>query len=248
LIDTHAHLDSCADAAPAVLERARSAGVERVVTVGTSVESCRAALDLAGQEPGVYAALGIHPHEAGSADAQQLDELRDLLAHERAVAVGETGLDHYRDYAPRPAQVRLFEEHLGLAERLGLPVVIHSRSAAGETATILSGFAGEVILHCFSEPELLDVALERRYYVSFAGNVTYPKATELREAARRLPADRILVETDSPFLAPQRRRGQPNEPAFLVETMQALATARGVPVEELAAAVGDNADRVFAIA
>ena len=152
----------------------------------------------------MYAALGIHPHDADSADAQRLDELRELLAHDRAVAVGETGLDHYRDYAPRPAQERLFEGHLALAEELGLPVVIHSRAAARETADALSGFGGDVILHCFSEPELLDVALERGYYVSFAGNVTYPKATELREAAQRVPADRILAETDSPFLAPQQ--------------------------------------------
>jgi len=248
LIDTHAHLDACADPTPAVLERARAAGVTRVVTVGTSIESCRAALDLARQEPGVYAALGIHPHDAGSADAQRLGELRELLAHDRAVAVGETGLDHYRDYAPRPAQERLFTRHLALAEELGLPVVIHSRAAARDTADALSGFSGGVILHCFSEPELLEVALERGYYVSFAGNVTYPKATELRDAAQQVPADRLLAETDSPFLAPQKWRGRPNEPAFVVDTMKVLAEARGVPLEELGAAVDANADRVFAIA
>ena len=247
MIDTHAHLDACADPATVVLERARSAGVERVVTVGTNVESCRATLALAGQEPGVYAALGIHPHDAGSAGARRLEELRDLLQHDRAVAVGETGLDHYRDYAPHLAQERLFEGQLGLAEELGLPVVIHSRAAAGETAAMLSGFGGDVILHCFSEPELLGVALERRYYVSFAGNVTYPKAAQLREAARRLPADRILAETDSPFLAPQGRRGRPNEPAFLVDTMEVLAAARSVPLHELAASVDENANRLFAI-
>ena len=248
MIDTHAHLDACADPTPAVLERARAAGVTRVVTVGTSIESCRAALDLAGQEPGVYAALGIHPHDAGSADAQRLGELRELLAHDRAVAVGETGLDHYRDYAPRPAQERLFAGHLALAEELGLPVIIHSRAAARNTADALSGFSGDVILHCFSEPELLEVALGRGYYVSFAGNVTYPKATELRHAAQQVPADRLLAETDSPFLAPQKRRGRPNEPAFVVDTMEVLAEARGVPLEELGAAVDANADRVFAIA
>ena len=248
MIDTHAHLDACVDAVPAVLERARSVGVTRVVTVGTSVDSCKAALELAGREPGVYAALGIHPHDAGSADAERLDELRELLAHERAVAVGETGLDHYRDYAPHPAQRRLFEEQLGIAEDLGLPVVIHSRAAARETADVLVGFGGDVILHCFSEPELLDVALERRYYVSFAGNVTYPKAAELREAAQRVPGDRLLAETDSPFLAPQKWRGQPNEPAFVVDTLEALAKARSVSVEEVAAAVDENANRVFAIA
>ena len=248
MIDTHAHLDACVDAVPAVLERARSAGVTRVVTVGTSVESCEAALELAEREPGVYAAIGIHPHDAGSADADRLDELRELLAHERAVAVGETGLDYYRDYAPRPAQRRLFEEHLGLAEELGLPVVIHSRAAARETVEVLSSFGGGVILHCFSEPELLDVALDRRYYVSFAGNVTYPKATELREAAQRVPGDRLLAETDSPYLAPQRWRGRPNEPAFVVDTLEELAKARSISIEELAAAVDENANRAFAIA
>jgi len=224
------------------------AGVDRVVTVGTSVETCKAAVRLAEQDPGVYAALGIHPHDADSADAQRLGELRELFAHDRAVAVGETGLDHYRDYAPRPAQQRLFEEHLGLADDLGLPVIIHSRAAARETADLLCGFSGDVILHCFSELDLLDVALDRRYYVSFAGNVTYPKAPGLREAARRLPVDRILAETDSPFLAPQRWRGRPNEPAFLVDTMDTLAAARSVTVEELAAAIDENANRVFAIA
>jgi TatD DNase family protein len=248
LIDTHAHLDACADPARTVLERARAAGVTRVVTVGTSIESCRAALELAGEEPGVYAALGIHPHDAGSPDAVRLDELRELLAHDRAVAVGETGLDYYRDYAPRNAQERLFDAHLALAADLGLPVVIHSRAAARETADVLDGFSGDVILHCFSEPELLDVALERGYYVSFAGNLTYPKATELRDAAQAVPADRLLAETDSPFLAPQRWRGRPSEPAFVVDTMEALAEARSVPLEELAAAVDENANRVFAIA
>jgi TatD DNase family protein len=247
LIDTHAQLDACADPAPVVLARARAAGVTRVVTVGTSVQSCMAALDLAGCEPGVYAVLGIHPHDADSPDAQRLDELRELLSHDRAVAVGETGLDHYRDYASRRAQERLFEEHLGLADELRLPVVIHSRAAARETADALSGFARDVILHCFSEPELLDVALDRGYYLSFAGNVTYPKARELREAARRLTADRILAETDSPYLSPQPRRGKPNEPANVVHTVEALAAARGEEVDGLAAQIDANATAVFSL-
>ena len=248
MIDTHAHLDACADGGPVVLERAREAGVERVITIGTSIESCRVALRLAEHEPGVYVALGIHPHDAGASEAARLDELRELLAHDRAVAVGETGLDHYRDYAPHSAQRRLFEQHLELAAAVGLPVVVHSRAAASETADVLRGFGGDVVLHCFSEPELLDTALERGYYVSFAGNVTYPKAGELREAARRVPADRILVETDSPFLAPQGRRGKPNEPAFLVGTMEVLAAVRDTTLEELAAVVDTNANRMFAIA
>ena len=134
MIDTHAHLDACGDLPAAVLERARTAGVERVITVGTTIESCRAALQTAEAEPGVFAALGIHPHEAGGDEAERLGELRDLLAHERAVAVGETGLDHFRDYAPHDAQLRLFERELGLADELRKPVVVHTRAADEDDA------------------------------------------------------------------------------------------------------------------
>jgi len=230
-----------------VLDRAQVAGVDRVVTVGTSIESCRAALRLSEQEASVCAVLGVHPHEAGGEDAERLDELRELLGHDRAVAVGETGLDHYRDYAPRATQRRLFNAHLELAGDLGLPVVIHSRAAAEETADVLQGFDGDVVLHCFSEPELLDVALERRYYLSFAGNVTYPKAVLLRSAAATVPDDRILAETDSPFLAPQPVRGRPNEPAFLVHTMDTLAAVRGIAAHELEEIINANANRLFAL-
>jgi TatD DNase family protein len=247
LIDTHAHLDACDGPPAAVLARARTAGVRRVVTVGTSIASCRGALKLAEDESGVVAVLGIHPHDADSADAGRLGELRELLAHELAVAVGETGLDHFRDYAPHDAQRRLFEDHLALAAEVGLPVVIHSRAAAGETADALAGFPGDVLLHCFSELELLDVALERRYYVSFAGNVTYPAASELRDAARAIPDDRILAETDCPFLAPQPVRGRRNEPAYLVHTIDELAATRGTGRDELEAVVDENADRLFGL-
>ena len=246
MIDTHAHLDACDGAPEAVLERAREAGIDRVITVGTGIDSCRAALRLADEQQGVYAALGIHPHDADSDDAGNLDELRQLLGHEKAVAVGETGLDHFRDYAPCHAQLRLFEEQLALAGDVGLPVVIHSRAAAQETADVLAGFSGDVVFHCFSEPALLDVALERGYYVSFAGNVTYPGAPELREAARAVPDERILTETDCPYLAPQPVRGRRNEPAYLVHTVEELAAARGTGREELAAIVDANADRLFA--
>ena len=248
MIDTHAHLDACAEPAREVLARARAAGVSRVVAVGTGIESCRSALRLADEESGVYVALGIHPHDAASADASRTGVLRELATHERAVAIGETGLDHYRDYAPRPAQRRLFEEHMTLAVELELPLVVHSRAAARETAAALSSFRGEVVLHCFSEPELLEIALERRYYVSFAGNVTYPQADPLRAAAREVPGDRLLAETDAPFLAPQPRRGRPNEPAYLVHTVETLAAVREVSRDELAAALDANADRVFRLA
>ncbi len=247
MIDTHAHVDACAEPAGTVLERARAAGVERVITVGTGIDSCRTALRLADEETGVYAALGIHPHDADTDDARRLDELRELLAHDRALAVGETGLDYYRDYAPRAAQLRLFEEQLALAADVGLPVVIHSRAASEDTREALGDFGGDVVLHCFSEPELLDVALERGYYVSFAGNVTYPKAEALRDAARQVPADRLLVETDCPFLAPQPVRGRRNEPAYLVHTVDALAATRHTSRDELVQAVDANADRLFGL-
>ena len=245
--DTHAHLDACADPPDLVLGRAREAGVERVISVGSGLESCRATLDLARRNDGVWAALGVHPHQAADDDATRLDELRKLLGDARAVAVGETGLDFYRDYAPHDRQRDLFARELELAGDLGKPVVVHTRDAEEETAAALEGFDGTVVLHCFSSPALLPVALERGYYVSFAGNVTYPKAEELREAARRVPAERLLAETDSPYLSPQPRRGRPNEPANVVHTVAALAAARGEDAGELARQIDRNADAAFSL-
>jgi TatD DNase family protein len=243
--DTHAHLDACAEPAEVLVARARAAGVERIVSVGSGLDSCRETLAIAHREAGVWAALGVHPHQAGDPDAERLDDLRALLADERAVAVGETGLDFYRDYAPRDRQRDLFERQLELAAELGKAVVVHSRAAAEETAAALEPFPGTVVLHCFSSPELLEPALERRYFVSFAGNVTYPKAEELREAARQVPADRLLAETDSPYLSPQPRRGRPNEPANVLHTVAALADARGDDPDELAARLDANAAAAF---
>jgi TatD DNase family protein len=248
VIDTHAHLDSCADPPEALLVRAREAGVDRVVTVGSGIESCRAALELAESEEGVWAALGIHPHQAGEAEAARLDELRALLDDEQAVAVGETGLDFYREYARHDRQRELFDRQLRIAQELDKPVVVHSRSAEEATADALARFEGTVILHCFSSPELLSVALERGYYVSFAGNVTYPKAAELRAAAVRVPSDRLLAETDSPYLAPQPVRGRPNEPANVVHTVRTLAEVRGEDADKLAIRIEHNADAAFSLA
>ena len=248
MIDTHAHLDAGDDEPAEVLRRAREAGVTRVIAVGTGIDSCRTALRLAEQDKGVFAALGIHPHQAGGPEAGRLDELRELLGNPRAVAVGETGLDHYRDYAPHQDQQRLFEAQLALADELGKPVVIHSRAADADTVAALDGFDGSVVLHCFSSPALLDPALERGWYVSFAGNVTYPNAYDLRAAARAVPAERLLVETDSPYLSPQPRRGRPNEPAYVVHTLAAVAEARGEEADRLAEQIDANADAVFALA
>ena len=247
MIDTHAHLDACAEPADDLVSRAREAGVRRIVSVGTGIDSCRETLDIAARHEGVFASLGIHPHEAGEPDAGRVDELRELLANERAVAVGETGLDFYRDYAPHDRQHELFERHLELAADLGKAVVVHTRAASDETAAALEPFGGTVVLHCFSAPELLGVALDRGYYVSFAGNVTYPKAEELREAARAVPAERLLAETDSPYLAAQPRRGRPNEPANVVHTVAVLAGARGEDADELAARIEANASAAFGL-
>ncbi|MGL6278232.1 MAG: TatD family hydrolase [Gaiella sp.] len=248
MIDTHAHLDACEDPLDEVLDRARSAGVTRVVTIGTGIDSCERALAIADRHDGVTVALGIDPHQASSAEAGRVGELRELLAHPRAVAVGETGLDGFHRHATPADQRRLLDAQLALADDLGLPVVIHSRDAEEETAAALAPFRGTVVLHCFSSPRLLDTALERGYYVSFAGNVTFPKATDLRLCAPLVPDDRILAETDSPYLAPQRVRGQRNEPANVVHTLAVLAEIRGEDPAALATRIDANADRAFGLA
>ena len=243
MIDTHAHLDALDDPSAAIA-RARAAGVDRIVAIGSGLESTRATLAIAEGEDGVYAAVGIHPHQAG--ERQSLDELRRLAA-DGAVAIGEIGLDFFRDYAPRDDQRRLFEAQLQLASELGLPVVVHTRAAEDETMRLLAGFTGSVVLHCFSSPALLPAAADRGYYVSFAGNVTYPKAENLRDAARRVDPDRILAETDTPYLAPQPVRGRRNEPANVVHTVVELADARGEDAAELGARIAANAARAFSL-
>ena len=245
MIDTHAHLDGCDDPPDDLVRRAREAGVSRIVTIGSGLESSRAAVALAERVEGVYASIGIHPHQAG--DREPLDKIRRLFGSDCAVAVGEIGLDYYRDFAPRDVQRRVFERQLEVAAGLGKAVVVHTRAAVDDTADALDGFQGPVILHCFSEPELLPVALERGYYVSFAGNVTYPNALELRRAAADVPPGRILAETDAPYLAPQPCRGRPNEPAFVIHTLEALAAARGDDAGELEAHIDANATAAFGL-
>jgi TatD DNase family protein len=248
VIDTHAHLDALDDPGGA-LARAREAGVSRVITIGTGVESSRRALELAEAEEGVYAALGIHPHDAGSAGYKEVAALAELLEHPKAVAVGETGLDHFRDYAPRDRQATLFRRQAALAAETAKALVVHTRAAEEETVAVLRGLPPEtrVVLHCFSSSALLEPALEHGWYCSFAGNVSYPKARELRWAAARVPADRILAETDSPYLSPQPVRGKANEPAHVVHTLRALAEARDEEPEELEAQIDGNAARAFGL-
>jgi TatD DNase family protein len=244
VIDTHAHLDALDDP-EAALSRAAALGVSRVVTIGTGIASCRAALALAEGHEGVYAALGIDPHQAATDEAGRVEELRALLAHPKAVAVGEAGLDYHYGGDRRPEQIRLFEAQLELARELGLPIVVHTREADEDTAAILGAHEGTVVMHCFSEPGLLETGLERSWYFSFAGNITYPKAAALREAAAQVPPDRILAETDSPYLAPQQVRGRPNEPAHVRHTVAALADARAEDADELSTRIAANATAAF---
>jgi TatD DNase family protein len=218
-----------------------------VVTIGTGIDSCRAALAIAEEHDGVYAALGIDPHQAGTPEAGRVGELRELLAHPKAVAVGETGLDTVRRHATPDEQRRLLDAQLALADELGLPIVIHNREADDAIAAALEPFRGTVVLHCFSSPGLVATATERGYYVSFAGNATYPSTTALRNAAASIRSDRILVETDSPYLAPQPVRGQRNEPANVTHTIHTLAQARDVTFEQLAATTHANAAAAFAL-
>jgi TatD DNase family protein len=243
VIDTHAHLDALEEPESA-LGRARAAGVTRVITIGTGIDSCRRALDLTAHG-GVYAALGIDPHRAATGEAARLDELRTLLEHPKAVAVGEAGLDYHYGGDAKDEQRGLFAAQLALASQLGLPIVVHTRAANVDTEAMLRAHDGPVVMHCFSEPDLLGAGIERGWYFSFAGNATYPRADALREAAAAVPADRILAETDSPYLAPQPVRGRPNEPAHVVHTVAALAKAREEDGDELAAQVDANATAAF---
>ena len=248
MIDSHTHLDLCDGPPAALVEAAVAAGVTRILTVGIDGASCRAALAAAEAFPQVYAAIGRHPNSARGFDDADLAELRALAAHPRCVAVGETGLDFYRDGAPRADQHRAFAAQIALARETAKPLVIHSRAADEATLDQLAAEAHgvRVVMHCFSMPGQLDRCLGRGYTISFAGNVTYPSARELSDAARRVPGGALLAETDAPFLAPQAVRGQRNQPAFVAHTHAFLAQVRGIDTAALAASIAANAARTFA--
>jgi TatD DNase family protein len=247
VVDTHCHLDSCAPPDGELVQRAREAGVARVATVGIRADSIERALEAARHHEEVVAIVGRHPHHAAGFDDADADEIERAAREPEARAIGETGLDYYRDRAPRDDQRRAFEGQIDLARRLELPLVIHTRAAEEDTFAMLRDRAEglTVILHCFSAPGRLDECVERGYMCSFAGNVTYPKATGLRAAVRDVPDRLLLLETDSPYLAPQPVRGKPNEPANVVATAAHVAELRGVEYGDLEAAVERNAARVF---
>ncbi len=247
MIDSHTHLDSCRPDDADLVAAAGEAGVIRILTVGTNGASCRAALQAAEAFPQVYAAIGRHPNEATGFDDAVLAELQALAEHPRCVAIGETGLDYFRDHAPHEDQRRAFDAQIELARTTGKPLVIHTRAADDDTITTLRDQADdlEVILHCFSMPDRLDECVAQGWWISFAGNVTYPKARDLAAAAQRVPGERLLVETDAPYLTPQVVRKHRNEPAFVVHTARFVAGRRGMAYDELEAAVEANAARVF---
>jgi TatD DNase family protein len=248
LVDSHCHLDMIEDAAGAVAE-ARAAGVGQIVTIGIDLETSRGAVDLCEALPGVYATVGMHPHDAHRVDDATLEELERLAARPRVVAVGEVGLDFYRDLSPRDAQRRAFGAQIELARRTDLPLVVHVREAGDEAMSQLAAEAADltVIMHCFSLPEYVEECNERGYYASFAGNVTFKNAAALREAAARVRDDRLLVETDAPFLAPVPNRGNSNVPAWVAHTAALVADVRGTPFAELAALTTANARRAFGL-
>jgi TatD DNase family protein len=251
VIDSHTHLDSCGEGggpAPAELVAAATrVGVNRILTIGQDGETGRAALAAAEAFPQVFAAIGHHPNKATGFDDGHLAEIQALAVHERCRAIGETGLDDFRDYAPRADQERAFHAQIDLARDLGKPLVIHTRAAEDDTiATLRTRAAGlDVILHCFSMPDRLEECLAEGWWISFAGNVTYPKNEDLAAAAERVPDDRLLVETDAPYLTPQPMRKERNQPAYVTETARFVAERRGQDYFELEAIVERNAARLF---
>jgi TatD DNase family protein len=253
LFDTHAHIDAAEFGKDLVevWQRAQQAGVTRVINVAIDLPSARRAVDLANAHEGIYATVGVHPHFAKDFGPSQMQAMVELARQPRVVAIGETGLDFYRDRSPRDAQRQAFREQIRLARRLRLPVVIHDRNAHAETMAILKEEeAADVggVWHCFSgDVRLAREVLAMGFFISFAGPLTYPKADSLREVARQVNLSRVLIETDCPYLTPQAHRGKRNEPAFVYYVAEALANIRGMTVERVAELTTANARRLFRI-
>lgn len=251
LTDSHAHVfwKTYDEDRDEVLARARSTGVERMVIVGTDVDSSRASFELCAGEEGLYPTAGIHPHDASDSSLEARAEIEAMCRREDCVAVGETGLDYFKEFSPRDAQLANFDWHLELARTLDKPVVVHCRDAHEDTAAAIARYPGvRGVMHCYTMgPDELPPYLDAGFYISFSGVVTYPKNDHNREAAKLVPEDRILVETDCPFLSPQGHRGKRNEPALVKVTLEALAEVRGVSASELAQRTTDNAARLFGL-
>lgn len=251
LIDTHAHLDleEFDRDRPTVLDRARSNGIGYIINTGFDLESSRRSIALAARHPQIFAAVGVHPHDAAKADAAVWAAIPELAAAPKVMAVGEIGLDYYRDLSPRTVQQAAFRRQIGIAKELNLPIIVHNRDAHADTLRILkeekAGEAGGV-LHCFSGSwEVAKECLDLGFHISFAGPVTFTNAPKLQDVVQKVPLDRLLVETDCPYLAPVPHRGKRNEPAYVHLVAEKIATLRELPLEELAAATTANARRLF---
>jgi TatD DNase family protein len=250
VIDSHAHLDfpQFDSDREVVIQRAREAGLVAILNVGADLASSQAAVALAEQYDFVYAAVGVHPHDAKTVTPAVLDELRALARHPKVVAIGEIGLDYYRDLSPRPVQRQAFADQLALAAELALPVVVHDREAHDDVLATLRGWQGSGVIHSYSAgPERLDEVLGLGFSISISGPVTFRRAHRLRSVAAAAPLERLLVETDCPYLTPVPYRGRRNEPAYVRYVAQAVAHARGIAEDVLAQATADNARRLFGV-
>jgi TatD DNase family protein len=251
LIDSHCHLDHfAAEELPELLRRAAAAGVGEVVTIGTRLAQSEQIRALADATPNVWCTVGIHPHNAGEAPVPEPEEIAALCRGPKVIGIGESGLDYFYDSAPRDAQQRSFRAHIRAARLAGLPLAIHTRDADADTARILREERADgpfdFLLHCFSSGrDLAETAVAMGGFVSFSGILTFPKSQEIRDIARDLPAERLLVETDAPFLAPVPRRGKRNEPSFVAHTARVLAEVRGLAPEVLAELTTTNFRRLF---
>ncbi len=251
LIDTHAHLDLMEDGAAAAVAAATAAGVSTIITIGIDLASSTRAVELASEFPEVYAAVGMHPHEGSVVNDGVMGRLRELAAHSKVVAIGETGLDFYRNRSPHADQERAFRSHIELARELALPLIVHDREAHEQTLALLRDAAlpdGAVVLHCFSgDLAMAQACLALGCYISIAGPVTFRNARQLQEVVAELPLSRLLLETDSPFLAPHPQRGKPNAPAMLPLIAAAIADLHSISPASVATATSANAQRVFGL-
>ena len=252
-IDSHAHLEMKAfdRDRDEVIARSTEAGVDYTVTVGTTLDDCKKVIFLANKYESIYAAVGIHPHEVKNINNDTYDSLKELAAHDKVVAYGEIGLDFFRNLSPRDVQIKRFGEQLELAGEIGLPVVIHDREAHGETMDMLQKRKGNQrgIIHCFSgNYEMARKCLDMGFFISIPGTITFKKSETLQKVVEKIPITSLLLETDSPFLAPHPRRGRRNEPANVILTARRVAEIKGLPLEEVGEITSRNTKSVFGIA
>ena len=252
LVDSHAHiqLDNYSTDRDAVLTRARQAGVHAILVIGFDLQTSRGGIALAESHAGLYATVGMHPHDAKDFEDETLDVFRELALHTKVVALGEMGLDYYRNLSPKSLQITAFERQLDLAEELDLPVVIHNREAYHDILPVLRARNGRIcgVMHCFSgDVDIMRQTLDLGFSVGIGGPVTYRKSEDLQAVAREVPADRLLVETDCPWLAPQFRRGKRNEPAYVRSTAEKIAELRGISLDEIAEITTRNFENLFRV-